>query len=116
MLYFEQMNLQHEDVGYVHDDGSYGPNKRIMEMHRWDCVFENDEDVDFHADSYAGWWYCCIPVKKIDRSHLPVPLFIRGDDVEFSVAIFDLERYLHLAQGLCEQVQCQSGIVHGTPE
>ena len=51
MLYFEQMNLQHEDVGYVHDDGSYGPNKRIMEMHRWDCVFENDEDVDFHADS-----------------------------------------------------------------
>lgn len=86
MLYFEQMNLQHEDVGYVHDDGSYGPNKRIMEMHRWDCVFENDEDVDFHADSYAGWWYCCIPVKKIDRSHLPVPLFIRGDDVEFSVA------------------------------
>ena len=49
-------------------------------------VFENDEDVDFHEDSYAGWWYCCIPVKKIDRSHLPVPLFIRGDDVEFSVA------------------------------
>lgn len=86
MLYYERMNVQHEDVGYVHEDGSYGPNKRIMEMDKWDSVFENDEDIEFHENSYAGWWYCCIPVSKIQKSHLPVPLFIRGDDVEFSVA------------------------------
>lgn len=86
MLYYERMNTQHEDVGYVHDDGSYGPNKRIMEMHIWENVFENDEDIEFHKNSYAGWWYCCIPASKIKKDHLPVPLFIRGDDVEFSVA------------------------------
>lgn len=86
MLYYEQMNMQHEDVGYVHKDGSYGPNKPIMDMNNWRNVFVNEEDVPFNENSYAGWWYCCIPVSKIDIEHLPVPLFIRGDDVEFSVS------------------------------
>lgn len=86
MLFYERMNVQHEDVGYVHDDGSFGPNKCDMAMHLWDSVLKNDEDIKYHANSYAGWWYCCVPVKKIDRNHLPIPLFIRGDDVEFSLA------------------------------
>ena len=86
MLYFEKMNYQHEDVGFVHEDGSYGPNKKIMDMEIWKNVFENDEDIPFQKNSYAGWWYCCVPVQKIRREHLPVPLFIRGDDVEFSLA------------------------------
>lgn len=86
MLYYENMNIQHEDVGYVHKDGSYGPNKPIMDMTIWNNVFINEEDTDFHENSYAGWWYCCIPMSKIDGEHLPVPLFIRGDDVEFSLS------------------------------
>ena len=86
MLFYERMDTQHEDVGYVHDDGSYGPNKHDMHLEQWDHVLENDEDFKYHKNSYAGWWYCCIPVKKIDRNHLPIPLFIRGDDVEFSLA------------------------------
>ena len=55
-------------------------------MQIWNSVFENEEDIPFHENSYAGWWFCCIPVAKIRRDHLPVPLFIRGDDVEFSIA------------------------------
>ncbi len=86
MLYYERMNVQHEDVGFVHDDGSYGPNKPDYEMHLWDSVLKNEQEIKYHANSYAGWWYCCVPVKKIDRDHLPIPLFIRGDDVEFSLA------------------------------
>ena len=86
MLYFEHMNIQHEDVGFIHEDGSYGPNKKVMDMHLWSNVFENEEDIKFHENSYAGWWYCCIPVSKIKMDHLPVPLFIRGDDVEFSIS------------------------------
>lgn len=34
---------------------------------------------------YAGWWFCCIPMKMIKQNGLPLPLFIRGDDVEFSL-------------------------------
>lgn len=86
MLYYEAMNIQHEDVGYVHEDGSYGPNKRIMDMSRWDSVFENAEEMSFHRDSYAGWWYCCIPAGTARTDRLPLPVFIRGDDVEFSIS------------------------------
>lgn len=86
MLFYEQMNIQHEDVGFVHDDGSYGPNKPDMEMHLWNNVLKNEQEIKYHKNSYAGWWFCCIPVSKIKRDCLPVPLFIRGDDVEFSIS------------------------------
>lgn len=86
MLFYEHMNIQHEDIGYVHDDGSYGPNKPDYALHTWDAVLNNAQEIKYHENSYAGWWYCCVPVKKIDRNHLPVPVFIRGDDVEFSLA------------------------------
>lgn len=33
----------------------------------------------------AGWWYCCIPVKVIMEYDLPLPVFVRGDDVEYSI-------------------------------
>lgn len=85
MLFMEHMNIQHEDVGYVHKDGSFGPRKPGMQLHLWDHVFMNEEEYEPMPDSYAGWWYCCIPVKTMDMSDLPIPLFIRGDDVEYSV-------------------------------
>ncbi len=85
MLFMEHMNIQHEDIGYVHKDGSYGPRKPGFQLHLWDHVFMNEEEYEPMPDSYAGWWYCCIPVKTIDMNKLPIPLFIRGDDVEYSV-------------------------------
>nr|WP_237398349.1 MULTISPECIES: glycosyltransferase [unclassified Gilliamella] len=33
----------------------------------------------------AGWWYCCIPIKVILEYDLPLPIFVRGDDVEYSI-------------------------------
>ncbi len=103
MLFMEddRMNFQHEDVGYVHADGSYGPNKPPMPLHEWHCVFMNDElrTTEYAADSYAGWWYCCIPVSTINtKDGLPIPVFIRGDDVEYSVA--NKAQFLSL-NGIC---------------
>lgn len=49
------------------------------------------KDVAFNsaiAPTYpgiAGWWYCCIPVKVIKEYKLPLPIFVRGDDVEYSI-------------------------------
>lgn len=85
MLFMEHMNIQHEDIGYVHKDGSYGPRKPGFQLHLWDHVFMNEEEYEQMPNSYAGWWYCCIPVKTVDMNDLPIPLFIRGDDVEYSV-------------------------------
>mgnify|MGYP001074301559 FL=1 len=86
MLFYEHLNVQHEDVGYVHEDGSYGPRKPRMEMHLWDSVIRNEKIYEDKPNMYAGWWYCCVPVSMMNMDNLPIPLFIRGDDVEFSIA------------------------------
>lgn len=39
---------------------------------------------DEHQKVNAPWYYCCFPVKKEKTiNELPVPIFIRGDDVEW---------------------------------
>jgi GT2 family glycosyltransferase len=86
MLFMEQMNVQHEDVGYVSKDkGAYGPEKPLLHMHTWDAVVRNEEDYDDYEHHYAGWWYCCMPTATVREDNLPLPLFIRGDDVEYSL-------------------------------
>jgi galactofuranosylgalactofuranosylrhamnosyl-N-acetylglucosaminyl-diphospho-decaprenol beta-1,5/1,6-galactofuranosyltransferase len=32
---------------------------------------------------YNGWWFFAFPLAVLDRAGLPLPLFLRGDDVEF---------------------------------
>lgn len=86
MLYYERMNIQHEDVGFVSEDGTYGPRKPSMEMHLPQSVILNEKIYEDQPNNYAGWWYCCIPRTKMSLERLSLPLFIRGDDVEFSIA------------------------------
>ncbi|MCA1335186.1 glycosyltransferase [Pseudooceanicola marinus] len=32
---------------------------------------------------YNGWWFCAVPMAAVRRAGLPLPLFIRGDDIEY---------------------------------
>jgi galactofuranosylgalactofuranosylrhamnosyl-N-acetylglucosaminyl-diphospho-decaprenol beta-1,5/1,6-galactofuranosyltransferase len=32
---------------------------------------------------YNGWWFLAFPLAALERAGLPLPLFLRGDDVEF---------------------------------
>lgn len=34
---------------------------------------------------YNAWWYCAIPMEVIRKDNLPLPIFIRGDDVEYGL-------------------------------
>lgn len=85
MLFYEEMNVQHEDVGFVHKDGSYGPLKNRKYLNKQDEVVENELEDREEDNSYCGWWYCCIPVSVIKKIGLPLPLFVRGDDVDYSL-------------------------------
>ncbi|MCE5301673.1 MAG: hypothetical protein LLF97_01030 [Planctomycetaceae bacterium] len=42
-------------------------------------LFETPE-----ANMDSAWWYCCIPTDNLRSGGLPLPLFIRFDDVEYS--------------------------------
>jgi galactofuranosylgalactofuranosylrhamnosyl-N-acetylglucosaminyl-diphospho-decaprenol beta-1,5/1,6-galactofuranosyltransferase len=34
-----------------------------------------------HVSDYNGWWCCCVPAETV-RAALPLPMFVRHDDVE----------------------------------
>ena len=36
---------------------------------------------------YNGWWYFGLPLELLDEVGLPMPCFIRGDDVEFGLRL-----------------------------
>jgi galactofuranosylgalactofuranosylrhamnosyl-N-acetylglucosaminyl-diphospho-decaprenol beta-1,5/1,6-galactofuranosyltransferase len=36
---------------------------------------------------FNGWWYCAIPAAAFREHGLPLPLFIRGDDMEYGVRL-----------------------------
>ncbi|MBO4908826.1 MAG: glycosyltransferase [Lachnospiraceae bacterium] len=86
MIKMEHPNIQHEDVGIFDCDGSHHSAKPAMDLNLWDSIVNNEEFKyidDLHY--YAGWWFCCIPSKYIKEDNLPLPVFVRGDDVEFSI-------------------------------
>jgi GT2 family glycosyltransferase len=41
-------------------------------------------EVD-EGPEYNAWWYCALPMSVVNRSNLPLPLFIRGDDIEYGL-------------------------------
>lgn len=44
------------------------------------------EAFDVELDrTYGAWWYSCIPTSAIRRNGLPLPVFVRCDDVEFGM-------------------------------
>ena len=85
MMAFERQDVFHEDTGYVQKWGAFTTYKGEYRVNTLKKVVEV-ECVEPHAHNrYAGWWYCCIPMSVIERVGLPLPLFIRGDDVEYGM-------------------------------
>lgn len=85
MLYLENVSVQKEDVGTVQKDGSFLPLKQEFNQDfLWDNL-KNEHDYPLNKHTYAAWWYCCIPAETIREQGLPMPIFVRGDDVEYGL-------------------------------
>ena len=44
-----------------------------------------NEKKRIKENQYAAWWYCCIPIERVKQIGLPLPIFIKGDDLEYSI-------------------------------
>lgn len=45
------------------------------------CLYnEVEETID-----YSAWWYTVLPISIVEDNNLPIPIFIRGDDVEYGL-------------------------------
>ena len=92
MMNMDEPNLRWEEMGFIGFDGAFHPVKPVAHMDVLHDVADNEafelpphlpgyEDQEQH---YAAWWYCVIPMAQIERNGLPLPIFVRGDDVEYS--------------------------------
>ena len=86
MLEFGAMNIQHEDIGTVNEEhDGWTPARPIFDQCRLECVLNVNSELGIKKNIYAAWWYCCIPVSQIKKNNLPLPIFIRCDDVEYGL-------------------------------
>ena len=82
MLRLDTMNIQHEAGGRwtgltvesILQNLEISSTEHILKI---EC---NTDKADF-----CGWWYCCIPLCIISEENLPLPLFIKIDDIEYGM-------------------------------
>ena len=92
MMNMDEPYIRWEEMGFVGFDGCFHPIKPVARMDVLHHVVDNEtfdipsympkcEDQNQH---YAAWWYCVIPMSQIEKNGLPLPVFVRGDDAEYS--------------------------------
>ena len=85
MLAVEEPNRQFEDVSYVLSSGAYHRVKEDLRIDRVQDIADN-EAIDVEVPkAYGAWWYSCIPLDVVREQGLPLPLFVRCDDVEYGM-------------------------------
>lgn len=81
MLSLDEQYMQIES-GALWNGGSLRALKSHIDMRRCEnCICNEYEE----AIDYNGWWYCCFPITIADNDNLPLPMFIRRDDIEYGL-------------------------------
>ncbi|RYQ17145.1 glycosyltransferase [Bifidobacterium pseudolongum] len=90
MLNYEVGEDQSEDVGFMNEIADCVPVKPPLRLTQYDALvynetFEPRKKIVNKDNEYAGWWYCCIPIPVIEKIGLPLPVFVRYDDIEYGI-------------------------------
>ena len=86
MLAIEEPNQQFEDVSFVIKSGAYRRVKgEAFYIDKLSDIAENEAVNVEVPDAYGAWWYSCIPLNMVREKGLPLPLFVRCDDVEYGM-------------------------------
>lgn len=83
MLYLDKPCIQFECGGkFDTDNGKQIGYGYLTDLSEKDNIAENETPKDIN---YGGWWFMCMPIKYIDQGNLPLPFFIKYDDVEYAL-------------------------------
>lgn len=85
MLALEDPTRLYEDVSHVMRSGMYRRVKEELDVGELADILRCERMSVEVPRAYGAWWYSCIPVEAIRDRGLPMPFFIRCDDVEFGV-------------------------------
>lgn len=94
MLSLDRPYMQTES-GAVWNGGKIKQLKSNMDMRQCECCLYNEceENAEYNA-----WWFCCFPIAAVNDDNLPLPLFIRMDDIEYGLRNM---RQLISMNGIC---------------
>ena len=81
MLRLDNRSLQHECGGWW-DGFCVRNDKTMLDLTDIEKILFNEKE---DMANYNAWWYSCIPISKITNENLPLPIFIRYDDVEYGL-------------------------------
>ncbi|WHI46640.1 glycosyltransferase [Microbulbifer sp. JMSA004] len=82
MLRLDQHNIQYENGAILNSDAHFIPIKSQLDLNHLNGLLENDQEV---AKQYAGWWFFSAPTSTFKHLGLPIPVFLKWDDVEYSL-------------------------------
>lgn len=83
MLIQDKPTIQYES-GACYRNGRLVPNNHGLDVSKRMALLENMKDKSVE---YNAWWYFCFPISVVDRHGLPLPFFIKTDDIEYSLRI-----------------------------
>lgn len=82
MLLEEQPTIQFEAGGRYENGRLMALHQNIDVSQEW-ALLENQ--IQEPQPQYQAWWFCCMPLKVIEQVGLPLPFFIKTDDVEYGM-------------------------------
>lgn len=94
MMRLDNRSIQVES-GASWNAGKLVSNKQGLDMRYLEDVLMNE--VEEYTE-YNAWWYCCTPMRLVSKQNLPMPIFIRGDDLEYGLRNM---KHLILMNGIC---------------
>ena len=94
MLRLDRQYIQVE-AGAVWDAGCLEPLKMNLDLRQCEACLHNETE---EFSEYNAWWYCCFQMRIVTPDNLPLPIFIRGDDLEYGLRNM---KHLILMNGIC---------------
>lgn len=83
MLRVETPTIQHENTAYWGKIKLH-PFGKNFDLSKTEFLIKNEQQLS-NTNRYGAWWYCCIPAVRIKAIGYPLPVFVRGDDMEYGI-------------------------------
>ena len=85
MLVMDKPYIQYEFGGYF-DGLIFRSLNHKLDVRRTESLLKNQNAP---KPNYNAWWYCCMPASCVKEHGLPMPFFIKSDDVEYGMRAMD---------------------------
>lgn len=81
MLKIDATHVQSEAADHW-DMVKHHPVKYNYDLEKLNFILKNEIEDSIN---YFGWWYCCMPINVPSEANLPLPIFIKRDDIEYGL-------------------------------